>query len=250
MNNYWSNPKLAEQHFIYPMHVELFDKASEKALSELDKEKFGLVGRIGSTKTNHEKYYDIDNIIVPNVDVPLGDCIIEANKYYRTINDIITKDSNNRLYTALAPKFSFQEEVYELCAQNHPTGHDGQIPIHTLMFVDIKNVISVTCEDFVSRVKEKIVPVYGSADILMRRKVIAPKDLEPHFYIAESQLASNNGLPEYFALRKAKIKLDYLRKNYAVPISEYDISNIKTVNDAYELSRHILLDADSRIAWK
>jgi len=237
-----TNPNI-KIHHIGHKQVEIFNKAQQRALKEVDSYKFGLIGRIGSLNEMKNEFYDIDNIISPAKEIGLGEVIIEQSRLYGIIDKYVRESG---YYLALVPKMTYQEEVYELSAQANG-GFEKQIPIHTLLFIDKKSVISVTCDDFVSRIEKKIQPILGNVENLIDREIINPKKLEQHFYIAESQIGIYNNLPEDFALRKGYLKLNYLLKHYDIGLEKRQIDEIKNINQMNNLVNQALLYSDKNL---
>lgn len=244
-NHYFSN-QYANIHLITKEEALLFEKASKKALKRIDLEKFSLIGRIGSTNNNQKTVYDIDNVFVPNKDIPIGKFLIEVSKFYTEIDRSLKQDGH---YLAITSKFTFQEDVYEIAAMAN-NGYEKQIPVHSLIFFDKKNIISVTCNNFSDKIKKDIVPFYGSIDSLFEIPIKKSKDIEPYSYIAESQIITNNNLPKDYSFRKAVIKLYYLTKHYDIGIKKEEIDNAASLEEAISLTHRALNYLDSKLIKK
>lgn len=235
----FNNPHI-DTHAMSRMHVDVFNEASAKALSEIDRDKLGLIATIGSSNSDF-RAYDIDQIVSPGIDIKPGDAILEAMNYYRIINRYAKEKG---FHLALCPKFAFQEFVYELVAQNN-SGYDRQIKVHNMFFTDVKNIISVADDDFFSKLyPENFLIHHGSVENLQRRKIIEPSKLENYFTVAESLIGYDNNLSEELSLRIAFKKFAYLMKHTDSDVLPTQINTIKNQNEVMQLTHRYFLEQD------
>lgn len=230
-------------HFIGPKEVELFLEAELKALAEIDKRKIGLAGKIGSVTEGKIISYDIDHLMVPAEGVGLGDFLLEVGRFYKIVDTLV---SEKGYFLALSPRFVYQEHMYYLCAQEKG-GYENMIPIHNLVFFDMENVVGVVGEKFAQRVMKKIVPVHGSIDVLVNRKIIDPDILENHFYVAEGLMYADTNLPEELAFDYAMKKLLYMNHWRDIGITAEQIREARNTKEARLLTAEALKYLDAQL---
>jgi len=225
--------------------LDAFLRANDAAMKKIDLSLYGMIGFIGTVAAGKDLFYDVDLVSIPNLGVGLGRFFMENARHIQLIDRELR---NHDRYAATAAKFSYQEETYYLAALANG-GFDRQIRIHNLIFADMQNVFTVTDQEFVGKVHNNLVPIYGDKEFLLTKPVTDPVRLEPHYTVAEAQLLYLNQYPCELALDKARNKLIYSAEHLGnlTGITPEKVLAARTLEDMTRIVQEGLLEADRHI---
>ncbi|MFA7707447.1 MAG: hypothetical protein WCX73_00695 [Candidatus Pacearchaeota archaeon] len=208
---------------------QIFVNSFKKAISKIDKNKFGLICIVGSI--NNEKSHDIDILIFPNKGIKIGEAIIELVKLYDSTEKFIKKH-HERYYIVPCPKFAMQEMVYYLAASQE--GAAGMIPLHSMFFTNYRDLVKFSPRKFMNRVKTEMVVLHGSLKQIKDIPALPQKKLEPYFFVLDFEMASRiRNFPKHLIRTSSEALFDYLKKKYKIPIKDKVPHNIGQIEKEF-----------------
>lgn len=212
--------------FIDKETKEVFLNAFKKAISKIDKTKFGLICIVGSI--NKEKSHDIDILIFPNINVKLGEAILELVKLYDYTEKFL-KEHHERYYIVPCPKLAMQEMAYYLAASQE--GAAGMIPLHSMFFVSYKDLVRFSPKEFMKRIKSRILILHGSFETIKKLPELPQKKLEPYFFVLDFEMSSRiKNFPRHLIRTSSEALFEYLDKKYKIHVTDkipYKIGQIE-----------------------
>lgn len=215
------------RHLIEPEVKKLFLRALKQSVKKIDKTKLGFIGVVGSGK-NEKESHDIDVLIFPNINVKIGEAILEVAELYENVEKYLRKH-HERYYVAACPKKAIQELTYYLASLEE--GAAGLIPIHSLFFANYRDFKSFNPKDFQKEIKKQMIAIYGSYDVIKKLQALPQKKLEPYFFILDFEMTSRiKTFPRHLVRTSAESLFEYLKKRYNLKINDkipHTISEIK-----------------------
>jgi len=213
------------RHRIDKKTKKIFIKYFKQALSEVDVNKFGFVGILGSVK---EKYsHDIDVLIFPSKDAKIGESIKEMAKLYKKVDELL-KAHHERYYVVWCPKKVIQEMMYYLSSLEE--GGAGLIPVHSLFFTDYVSFKKFNPKSFEKEIKKNMITLYGRFEIIKELKVYPSEKIEPYFFILEYSMCSKiKTFPRHLIRSSTESLLTHLKDKYKLPIKKTKIHNVSEI---------------------
>jgi hypothetical protein len=218
---------------------EIFLDSFKKAISKVDKSKFGLICLVGSIKK--EKSHDIDILIFPNKGTKIGEAIIELVKLY-DLTEKFLKKHHERYYIVPCPKFAMQEMVYYLAAAEE--GAAGMIPLHAMFFANYKDLVRFSPKKFLKSIKKDTIILHGSFKTIKKLPVLPQKKLEPYFFILDFEMASRiRNFPRHLIRTSTESLFEYLDMKYHIHINDKVPHNIKQIEKEFVKLMRVLDEA-------
>lgn len=219
----------------------IFENALKKTISKFDLKNIGFIGIIGSYKK--EVSHDIDIIIFPSEKAKIGEFIISVSDFYDALEEELKKH-HERLFISVSPRKILQEMTYYLSSIQE--GTTGLIPVHSLVFFDLKSFEKFNPEDFKEEIKKTLITLYGDFNIIYRlRNDIPQKKLEPYFLILDSEINSKiKSFPRHLIRANAESLFSYLNSKYGLRISAKKNHNLKDIKNKLTM---ILRDLDKEL---
>ena len=205
------------RHFIEPEVKKLFINSLKYAIKNIDKDKLGFIAVIGSAQ-DENKSHDIDVLIFPNINVKIGEAIIETAKLYNSAEKFLKK-YHERYYIAACPKKAIQELTYYLASLEE--GAAGLIPVHSLFYSNYHDFISLNPKDFLKSIKKNMIILHGDFEIIKKLKRLPQKKLEPYFFVLDFEMTSKiKTFPKHLTRASAESLFEYLKKKYDIKINK------------------------------
>lgn len=206
------------RHYIEPEVKEAFLKSLKMAINKVDKKKFGFIGIIGSMKQKESASHDIDILIFPNLNVKIGEVVIEIEKLYE-ITEIELKKHHERYYIAASPKKAIQELIYYLSSIEE--GAAGLVPVHSLFFTNYEDFVNFNPKDFMREIKKNLITLHGNFDIIKKLPKLPQKKLDPYFFVLDFEMTSRiKTFPRHLIRASAESLFAYLKSKYNIKVND------------------------------
>lgn len=207
----------------------IFVKCLKLALKDIDKQKFGFIGIVGSLKKPYS--HDIDLLIFPSKNVKLGESIIELTKLYDFTEKNLRK-YHERYYLATSPKFAMQDLTYYLASIEE--GPLGLIPIHSMFFTNYRDFKRFSPKYFQQRIKKTLITLHGNFNNLKKLPELSQEKLEPYFFILDFEMTSRiRTFPNHLIRTSAESLFSYLNEKYHLNIKKHSIHDIKKIEKEF-----------------
>ncbi|MFA5797453.1 MAG: hypothetical protein WC916_05450 [Candidatus Woesearchaeota archaeon] len=194
---------------ISPKQLESVRIATEHAVHYSDLTALGYIGFIGTGITTGRFVHDIDILVFPKPGVLLGQAIKSMNVFYRTIDDVLRKDSH--LYLATCPRKIMQAEVnYIIGSQN---GFSQKISVHTLFFSDEERFVRLNPKSFAEDIYKQNLCLHGSLTVLSSLVPIADFS-EDYLWLLDYQISLVAKTYPLSLLRQKTVELHDRFKKY------------------------------------
>jgi len=216
------------RHYIEPEVKKAFLKSLKIAINKIDKKKFGFIGIIGSMKQKESTSHDIDVIVFPNLNVKIGEVILEIEKLYE-MTEIELKKHHERYYIAASPKKAIQELIYYLSSIEE--GAAGLVPVHSLFFTNYDDFVNFNPKGFMKEIKKNLITLHGNFDIIKKLPKLPQKKLDPYFFVLDFEMTSRiKTFPRHLIRASAESLFAYLKSKYNIKVNDKIPSSISEVH--------------------
>lgn len=217
------------RHIVDVKTAKIFETALRKTITQRAWKKIGFIGLILDYKK--KEHHDLDVLLFPAKEAKIGEAISEIIEFYQEVEKELKK-THERYYLATASRKITQELVYYLAGLEE--GSAGLIPVHSLFFPDYKSFIKFNPERFMDSIKNHLICLHGTFDILKELPEIPQEKLEPYFVVLDFELNSRiKTFPRHNIRASAESLFVYLKEKYNLPIKGKVPENIDEIEKEF-----------------